>query len=176
MLVSAIYPAAGALKYFAINHADVPAIQSRVGWSAIPIIEGLRNGTITRVDWGNLEGLVSFPSFHAAAALILGRFYWSYRVLRWPMASLNVLMAVAAVPCGGHYFVDVFGGIVTAAAALVITSSFAQRPMCSTPLVRDDRLGPIAARSPRYLSVALARFRLKRLFVNPVSMVDRGAG
>lgn len=121
MIISAAYPAAGAFKHFSISHADVAAIHSNVGWSAIPVIEGLRAGTITAVDWTNLEGLVSFPSFHAAAAVILARFYWDFATLRWPFVGLNVLMAIAAVPCGGHYFVDVLGGLCTAALALFVT-------------------------------------------------------
>lgn len=120
MLIHAFWPAGGAFQYYSIPHAAVPAIHSNVGWQQPQIIHDLRAGTIKSVDWSTLEGLISFPSFHAAAAVILARSYRIYAALKWPAAVLNFLMILAAVPCGGHYFVDIVAGVFVAIVTLLV--------------------------------------------------------
>jgi PAP2 superfamily len=74
----------------------------------------LREGQLRHIDLGAAQGLISFPSLHAALALLL-----IYAVRRWrPLlgaASLVNGMMVLSVPAdGGHYLVDVIGGAVVA--------------------------------------------------------------
>lgn len=120
MAIHAFWPAAGAFHYYSIPHATVPAIHANVGWRQPQIIHDLRDGVIKTVDWGTLEGLISFPSFHAAAAVILARSYRIYKPLKWPALVLNIVMIFAAVPCGGHYFVDIVAGLWVATVTLMI--------------------------------------------------------
>lgn len=110
MIVYAFWPAAGAYHYYSMSHLDVPAINAAVGWRQAEILQLLQDGSITTVSWNTLEGMVSFPSFHTAAAVILTRSFWTYKLLRWPGVLLNVIMAGSAVACGGHYFVDILAG------------------------------------------------------------------
>lgn len=65
-------------------------------------------------------GLIAFPSFHCAVALLNIRAAWSSRWLRIPFLILNVLMIISTPACGGHYMVDVIAGAVLAAIAAVI--------------------------------------------------------
>jgi membrane-associated phospholipid phosphatase len=76
-----------------------------------------------------LEGIVTMPSFHAAAAILLGFTYWYIKSLRWLFLTLNVIMLASAVPVGGHYLVDVVAGSVIAAASILISHRIL--PICS---------------------------------------------
>jgi hypothetical protein len=74
-------------------------------------IQTLHDGTMKVVRFDDLEGLVSFPSFHVAGALIVT---WAVRARRWflwPLACLNVLLIASTFLTGVHYFVDILGAI-----------------------------------------------------------------
>ena len=122
MAIFALMPALGAYAHFAVPHDAVPAIWSNVGWHQPSVILALRSGALRHIDTGTLEGLVSFPSFHTAAAILLSSAFWQWRALRWPMLGLNAAMVLAAVPCGGHYLVDILAGGAVAALTLGLTS------------------------------------------------------
>ncbi len=66
-----------------------------------------------------LEGVVTFPSFHACMALMIWYAVRDVTVLRWVAALVAGVTLVATVPIGGHYVVDLAAGslvFVTAAA------------------------------------------------------------
>jgi len=68
----------------------------------------------------NLSGIVQFPSFHAAAAVILT---YSARGVKWLLAVLapvNALVILATLPCGGHYLVDTIAGLAVAVISILI--------------------------------------------------------
>jgi hypothetical protein len=68
---------------------------------------GARKGTFTMIRFDDLEGLISMPSFHTAAGLMVTWCCRPYR--RWLIALsvLNILMIAATFMSGAHYFIDV---------------------------------------------------------------------
>lgn len=78
-----------------------------------PLIQEVKNGARV-VSWPMLKGLITFPSYHAAAALLFAWAAWPIRVLRWPIIALNFVMTIACIVVGSHYFVDVLGGYAVA--------------------------------------------------------------
>jgi hypothetical protein len=86
------------------------------GWAIHPggnypvVLAELRSGAMNGLSIRSVAGLVTFPSFHACAAVMLACAFWPYRLLRWPMIGLNLAMAVVAVPVGSHYVIDVVIG------------------------------------------------------------------
>lgn len=78
----------------------------------------MRDGRLTLLDLQQLRGLVTFPSFHAAMAVVLA---WVARGTRfaWLSAALNLLMLASTPTEGGHYLVDALAGAAIAAAAIV---------------------------------------------------------
>lgn len=85
-----------------------------------PIIHGLKDGAIRTIDGSMYYGLVSFPSFHVAGALLLVWAVWHRRIGRWLSLIFNVLMGIAAIVIGGHYFVDIIGGLILGLASILI--------------------------------------------------------
>jgi membrane-associated phospholipid phosphatase len=104
----------------AFVHVDIPGMASVPANLYTPeaTMEALRAGTMRSISLNHLEGLVSFPSFHTAAALI---FAWTLRTVRyvgWAGAALNLALIAATPTVGAHYFIDIAGGVVVALAAI----------------------------------------------------------
>lgn len=99
---SLFFPAEGASKYYELAHADS---------SNLTHFEALRSGAMRTIDLNSMQGLVSMPSFHAITALLL---CWAARRTRLSIIiiPLNIAMLVSTPIVGGHYFIDVFIGLV----------------------------------------------------------------
>jgi membrane-associated phospholipid phosphatase len=68
-----------------------------------------------------MNGLISFPSYHAATALLYIWAAWRTPVLKWIVLLLNIAMLLATPLHGSHYFVDVIAGAVVAFITIRIT-------------------------------------------------------
>lgn len=91
-----------------------------IGQHHIEVFLAARNGSVTVLNEANLSGIVAFPSFHAAVAVIL---IYSVRSMKWLfaiIAPLNVLAILATLPCGGHYLVDTIAGLAVGAISILV--------------------------------------------------------
>jgi hypothetical protein len=127
---SILLPAQGAYIHMALSDEMQLAIPAGSGVYHAEILEAWRSGAAKAIDLGRLPGVVTFPSFHTAMALMLA---WSVRDVpwvRWP----TVLFATAALggvlPIGGHYFVDVIAGALCFAFAAWLARGFAGGRQC----------------------------------------------
>jgi membrane-associated phospholipid phosphatase len=85
----------------------VPAIGHLPNAPHVPTLLALRAGKL--LD-GFPQGLVSFPSYHAAVAILL-TIAFRRHVWLFPAACvLNGLMVASTLSTGGHYLVDVLAG------------------------------------------------------------------
>jgi membrane-associated phospholipid phosphatase len=92
-----------------------------------------RAGALQVLDFGDLEGLVSFPSFHVAGAWMVT---WAFR-RSWlwvPLLLINVLLSAATVLLGVHYAVDLF-----ATGVMVTTSVIVYRGLVEPSAFRLHR-------------------------------------
>lgn len=114
--ISALWPAEGVWLLHGLKGSDamhLPA--SATSW---PVFLGLRDGSFRTLMAAGAEGIVTFPSLHAALALILAVAMWPLPALRWFGIALNALMMVAIPVEGSHYFTDMLAGIVIAILSL----------------------------------------------------------
>ena len=92
-----------------------------IAYSLVTVMyfEPLRDGTFKLIDLGNMQGLVSIPSFHTVLAILL-----SHAMRRTRVAAvfwvLNAWMIVSTPRYGSHYLVDIIAGALTAIAAIVL--------------------------------------------------------
>ncbi|WP_419814997.1 phosphatase PAP2 family protein [Glacieibacterium sp.] len=108
-LISGVLPAEGALPFFNVGKAV---------W--IDDLHTLRNGGPMTFEISHSQGIVTFPSFHAALCLI---FSWSFRRMRFfggAAIGLNLMMLISTPTKGGHYLVDVIAGLVLALVAILV--------------------------------------------------------
>lgn len=113
LVAFALWPAAGPFAQYGLEPS---AVQRRY----LEHFHGFRDGARTVISWRAAEGLVTFPSFHTAAALLLA---YALRWNRWlfvPVALLNLAAIVSTMTTGWHYLVDVLGGIALAAASVAV--------------------------------------------------------
>ena len=112
-------PALSPYNYYGIDQTLMPGVKVNMPWQFVPTMMGLRDGTIDTLTIDHLTGMVTIPSFHACAATMLACCWWRFRLTRWPMLALNIGMALAAIPIGSHYVIDIIAGI---AVGLLATS------------------------------------------------------
>lgn len=106
VVLSGPFPAAGAWKFFV---GSVPAADI----ASMSHFELLREGHVRHIPLGEMQGLISIPSLHAAMAVLL--VHAMRRTLLWPMfVVLDAAMIVSTPVDGGHYFVDVLAGALLA--------------------------------------------------------------
>jgi membrane-associated phospholipid phosphatase len=97
------------------NFVNVPTR----GRTTADIVLALREGRLASIDLGAIDGIISFPSLHAAVAVIVPFTLRWNRPLFWPVVVLDGVMLVSAVPSGNHYLADVIGGLAVAALAIL---------------------------------------------------------
>ncbi len=110
----AFFPAQGSCAYFGF-----PTPDHYVG--VLSELRRIRLG-LTAISWKDIEGIVTFPSFHTIWAVLLAVAYRG----RWqflPVAILNTLVLFSCITTGMHYFADVAGGLVVTAIVILATKN-----------------------------------------------------
>jgi hypothetical protein len=81
----------------------------------------VRSGAAANFDLSQMQGIVTFPSYHAVLAMLL---IYAHRGLRWslsPIVAINLFMLLSIPSEGGHYVADMFGGVGVTALTMLIT-------------------------------------------------------
>jgi membrane-associated phospholipid phosphatase len=116
--ISALVPAIGTYYGLQLPAAHFPEINTAVYAGQLRDILALRDGSLHELRLFFLSGIVSFPSFHAASAVLYMWALWPVRGIGGPAAALNVLMIAATPVIGAHYVIDVAGGVALAAMSI----------------------------------------------------------
>lgn len=112
--VSTLMPAQGVWGHLHLSAVDSPAIVPITRDLPLPVFFGLRDGTFRHLVGEGAEGIISFPSLHAALGLLFLLALWPVRYVGWIAALLNVAMIAATPVDGSHYFSDVAAGLTIA--------------------------------------------------------------
>jgi uncharacterized membrane protein len=123
--ISAALPAAGAWPHYGLTASDsgiLPTVST--SW---PVFYGLRDGSFRVLVAVGSEGIITFPSLHAALAVLVTAALWPVGYLRWAAVILNTAMLIATPIDGSHYFSDVLAGVALAALSLLIAQIVAAR-------------------------------------------------
>ena len=119
--LSVLVPTLGPIWALADNarFTNLPTL----GRTTAEIVLALRDKTLGTIDFEAVNGIISFPSMHAAVAIIVPYVLRWNRWLFWPIAVLDAVMLISAVPSGNHYLADVLAGIVVAVLAIACGSA-----------------------------------------------------
>jgi membrane-associated phospholipid phosphatase len=145
-LVFVAFPAEAAFEHYLGSDVTLrPPNAQRFGEA----IAQIRDGSLIAVDVRQLEGIITFPSFHTAAAALFIWASWPLRKLRPAMVAVNLAMIVSTTFVGGHYLVDILGGLVVAAAAVLLADRMAKTCARATSarrvIVEDSAGAPLTA-------------------------------
>ena len=120
LVLSGLFPAVGAsslLRHHS-GRARVPGTGAGV-WH-MHDFTGLREGSMRAIDLSQLEGIVTFPSFHTVVAILCGWSLLKTRWIGWPYAAYAGFMVFTTLPFGGHHLADVLCGAAIAVASIAI--------------------------------------------------------
>lgn len=120
----AFFPAMGSADRFLGAHTDFGAFAHQPGDWFIAPLSALREGVPVNLRLDGLPGLVTFPSFHTAAGVLLIGIARGSRLFV-PALAYAILMIAATPIYGGHYFADLVAGAVIAA---VLFRSYSRLP------------------------------------------------
>ena len=123
LVCSGLFPAACAFTYYGF---DSLLDQGRF----IDHFTSLRAGTFLLLRLDAIEGLISFPSFHVAGALMVTWAFRGHRAWVVPLMLLNAGLIAATMLLGAHYSVDVLATVVVFTASVGLYRAlvvFAQR-------------------------------------------------
>lgn len=135
-VVSVWFPALGSHVVYGIDPTSLGAVNAHFGHAFLSEFHGVRDSAAFTVSLDRAQGILTFPSVHAAVALLCAACAWSVPLLRYPFLLLNVLMATATLTHGGHYLVDTIAGL--ALAAIVLAAVFG---LSRVPAVRQAPVG-----------------------------------
>ncbi len=134
IVVSTLMPAAGAYAWHQPPEALLAALRDpEAGRWHLADFRGLRDGTLLTIPVPHVQGLISFPSFHTALALVT---VWALRPVRWvaaPALVVNSALIVATLTIGGHYLVDVLGGALVAGVSIALVARVYAEERTSRP-------------------------------------------
>lgn len=144
-VIGAFFPAHAMCRWSEIVAVTYPEMLTRASCAFLPIYDGLRNGTLTEIDFTHIDGLITFPSFHTTAAILLA---WAARKL--PLigpcfAVLNLLMIAATPTFGGHYLIDIIAGALIAGGAIAVF----QRRERAGRLIFNHKTVPVASQTSK---------------------------
>jgi membrane-associated phospholipid phosphatase len=142
MACSVVLPAAGAMAWF---H---PALTPITPDSYPAQLELVRSGALRVIDTDHEVGLIQFPSYHAALAVLIGL---AFSHTRWWIAAsvwlVEGLIVASAPVMGGHHVVDVLAGVALAVVVQYLVERYPTASLAATDLDRALRAKPRLIRS-----------------------------
>ena len=136
--ISALVPAIGTYYALQLPAAHLPDINTAIYAGQLRDILGLRDGSLHELQLFKLSGIVSFPSFHAASAVLYMWALWPVRRIGGIAAALNLMMIAATPVIGAHYMIDVAGGIALAAGSIWAAKAYLEWMGRAAPNVAKD--------------------------------------
>ncbi len=110
-VVAGTFPAVGAFYHFKIEMARATHLAD---------LFHLLAGTQKNFSSLTMEGIVTFPSYHAAMAVIFMYVHRGQRFLFPAIVVLNFLLLLSTPTFGGHYLVDIVAGVLVATLSIFI--------------------------------------------------------
>jgi hypothetical protein len=148
-IVSALVPAIGVYQQIGLDPAALPSLDPRAYLDQVRDLAPVREGVLRHLDLFGLAGIVTFPSFHAASAVLYAWAFWPVWWMR-PVAIIANGAMLASTPIdGGHYFIDLAAGIAIAVLAIVAARAASRYAAGQTATARTIMpIGTTAAATP----------------------------
>ncbi|BAM89143.1 hypothetical protein S58_31450 [Bradyrhizobium oligotrophicum S58] len=137
--VSVIWPAKGAFAFFEYPASLLEHLPTGAGTYHLLKLEYFRNNVSPLLSFANLQGVVTFPSFHCCLALMIIFATWHLKWLLPISLSWNALAITSTLPIGGHYAIDLPCGVVLwLVATLIAVAMISPRWSAASPGRRSD--------------------------------------
>jgi PAP2 superfamily protein len=148
LAVFTFVPASGIYGFLRIEPSEYIHLAPVMTTDQKIYLDALRSGQHTLIE--EMSGLITFPSFHAAWALLFMWAFYPVKRLRAAAILLNLVVLAATPVQGAHYFIDLAGGAVVAALAIYA----AVRLTTAAPRTRSAVPPPCAQRDAADVTLA----------------------
>ncbi|MFC7537421.1 phosphatase PAP2 family protein [Sphingomonas sp. GCM10030256] len=112
VMLSSLFPAVSNFVHLGLSAADFDHVDPFAGYSHLSHYQALRSGMPLTIRLPEMQGIITFPSYHAGLATVTFWGFWRSGLL--PMRAVGCTTAaltILATPVdGGHYLVDVLAG------------------------------------------------------------------
>ena len=125
--ITIFMPAIGAYGVAGLLPSDYSNFEPQGYLDTLRDVPLLRDGSLRALDLFQLGGVVTFPSFHAAAAVLYAWALWPVRWIRWLALLPNGAMLIATPIGGGHFLADVIAGIAVVVVSVIFANRIASR-------------------------------------------------
>ena len=88
------------------------------------VFAALKSQEVFVIDLSDVNGLLSFPSFHTILAVLAAAALWSVPDLCWLTSVWAALIVVSTVTTGWHFIIDVLAGFVVVAISIAMAKAF----------------------------------------------------
>lgn len=135
-IASTWFPAVGTYAFYGVALDQVANINAHYGYAFLADFNAVRDQPAFAMSVANAAGIITFPSLHAAGALLCAWAAWDLKIARYPLAIWNIVMAASAISHGSHYLIDVVAGVALGAISIFMVKallSFMQRKAWRTP-------------------------------------------
>lgn len=109
-IVSVLFPAQGAAVWMGLDALQGAGLPYGAGTYSTAEFAHFYSGSDLLVRREDMNGIVCFPSFHTVMALVILQGFANSR-LKWLALPWSALTIVSTVPMGGHYVIDLAGGV-----------------------------------------------------------------
>jgi hypothetical protein len=122
IVVWALAPSFGAMSVYPLPPDIARAVQVSVDSEYGKALAAMLRSGPGFISPADVRGLIGFPSYHGALALIVAWYARGLPRLFWPLLAVNGVVLVATPIQGGHHLVDVLASFPVAALAIFLSS------------------------------------------------------
>jgi hypothetical protein len=141
-IVSALVPAIGVYQEIGLDPSLLKNLNPQAYLDQVRDLEPVREGVLRHLDLFGLAGIVTFPSFHAASAVLYAWALWPVRWIRPIAIAANVAMFASTPIEGGHYFIDLLAGVAVALVSIAVACRLGREPVQSA--AAGESIAPLA--------------------------------
>jgi hypothetical protein len=118
VVISIVTPAIGSFAHYDLEPGLTRLLPPSSGVYHLADFARVRAGEVT-VDLYAMNGVVTFPSFHMAMAMIIAMTFRTIPIANVVGLGVSALTMVAAIMSGGHFLADLIGGGAVTAAVML---------------------------------------------------------
>ncbi len=118
VVISIVTPAIGSFAHYGLEPGLTRLLPPASGVYHLEDFARVRAGAVT-VDPYAMNGVVTFPSFHMAMAMIIAMTFRAIPIANVIALGVSALTMVSAIMSGGHFLADLIGGAVVTAAVML---------------------------------------------------------
>jgi len=126
--ISIWYPAVGTHTHYGYDLGNLKNLDPKAAIQFMGELTAVHDNPNFVFSLARATGIQTFPSMHAAIAVLCGWAAWDVKAIRYPFFVLNIFMGFSAMVVSNHYLVDVIAGVGVAGLSISVILMLVRRP------------------------------------------------